>query len=143
MPCGAISGSSAAVAGLSKAPAVPSTKVAMKMWTSLSQPPSEPQARNSAVSGFRDLAELHHALALEAVGGLPGDKHQQRGRQKLHQPDHAEVEGAAGEIVDLPADRDRADLAREARQAPRQQEEDKGGLPEQRAGACGCEGRHA
>ena len=38
VPCGAISGSSAAVAGLSNAPAVPSTKVAMKMWTSVSQP---------------------------------------------------------------------------------------------------------
>ena len=50
VPCGAISGSSAAVAGLSKAPAVPSTKVAMKMWTSVSQPAYEPHARNSAVS---------------------------------------------------------------------------------------------
>ena len=37
-PCGVISGSSAAVAGLSKAPAMPSTKVAMKICTSVSQP---------------------------------------------------------------------------------------------------------
>jgi hypothetical protein len=51
--------------------------------------------------------------------GASGDKHQERSRQELHQPDHAEIEGAAGEIIDLPADRDARDLAGEARQAAR------------------------
>ena len=37
-PFGAISGSSAAVAGLSNAPAMPSTKVAMKICGTVSQP---------------------------------------------------------------------------------------------------------
>jgi hypothetical protein len=37
-PRGAISGSSAERAGLSNAPPIPSTKLAMKMWTSVSQP---------------------------------------------------------------------------------------------------------
>ncbi|MGY4489146.1 hypothetical protein ACVWWR_008337 [Bradyrhizobium sp. LM3.2] len=37
-PCGAIAGSSAAVVGLSKAPAMPSTKVATKICTSLTKP---------------------------------------------------------------------------------------------------------
>src|SRR5512147_2610199 len=109
-PCGAISGSSAAVAGLSNAPAVPSTKVAMKMCIWLSQPPNEPHARNSAVAASAIWQTCTTRLALEAVGGLAGDEHQKRGREKLHQPNHAEVEGAAGEIIDLPADRDRADL---------------------------------
>jgi len=48
---------------------------------------------------------------------------------------HAEVEGAAGEIIDLPADRDSCDLAGEARQAPRQQKEQKGALLQQGSGA--------
>ena len=37
-PFGAISGSSAAVAGLSNAPAMPITKVAMNICTTVSQP---------------------------------------------------------------------------------------------------------
>jgi hypothetical protein len=57
------------------------------------------------------LAKLHHAFALVTIRRVAGDEHQKRGREKLHQPDHAKVEGAAGEVVDLPADRDRADLA--------------------------------
>ena len=84
---------------------------------------------------FRDLAKLHHALALEPVGGVAGDENQQRRGQELHQPDHAELEGAAGDVVDLPADRNRRDLAGEARQAARQQEEQERPVPEQIAGA--------
>jgi len=38
VPFGAISGNNAAVAGLSKAPVVPSTNVAMKICSSVSQP---------------------------------------------------------------------------------------------------------
>ncbi len=37
-PCGAISGSSADVVGLSNAPAVPSTAVAIKICTTVSEP---------------------------------------------------------------------------------------------------------
>ena len=37
-PCGVINGKSAAVAGLSKAPAVPNTAVAMKICVTVSQP---------------------------------------------------------------------------------------------------------
>src|SRR5437764_675225 len=93
--------------------------------------PAEEQRRQR----LGKLANLHHALALVTVRGVAGDEYQQRGRQELHQPDHAEVEGAAGEIIDLPADRDRSDLAGETRQASRQQEEDKGALPQQSGGA--------
>ena len=84
---------------------------------------------------FRDLAKLHHALALEPVGGMTCDENQQRRGQELHQPDHAELKSAAGDFVDLPADRDRRDLAGEARQAARQQEEQERTVPEQFAGA--------
>jgi hypothetical protein len=74
--------------------------------------------------GFRELAELHHALVLEPVGRLPCNEYEQRGGKKLHQPDHAELEGAAGQIVDLPADRHRGDLTGKPRQASRQQKEE-------------------
>src|SRR6478735_1098997 len=69
-----------------------------------------------------------------AVAGMAGDEHQQRRGQELHEADHAEVEGRAGEIVDLPADRDRRDLAGETRQAAREQEEQEGAMGEERAG---------
>ena len=49
-PLGAISGSSAAVAGLSKAPAIPITKVAMNICATVSQPAKVETARNSAVA---------------------------------------------------------------------------------------------
>jgi len=91
---------------------------------------------------FRDLAQLNHTLALEPVGGMAGEDHQQRGWQKLHKPDHAEVEGAAGQVIDLPADRDCADLGGETRERARQQEADDGGPREQRTRVDGIHGRH-
>jgi hypothetical protein len=47
---GTISGNSAAVAGLSKAPAMPITKVAMKICGTVSQPAKVLTAKNSAVA---------------------------------------------------------------------------------------------
>jgi hypothetical protein len=41
---------------------------------------------------------------------MPGGKHQQRRRDELNQADHAEIKGAAGQLIDLPADRDGGDL---------------------------------
>jgi hypothetical protein len=43
--------------------------------------------------------------------------------------------GAAGDVVDLPADRDRRDLAGEARQLRDNRKNRKGAVPEQFAGA--------
>jgi len=66
---------------------------------------------------------------------VTSDKNQERRGQELHQPDHAELEGAAGDVVNLPPDRHRRDLAGEARQAARQQKEQERPVPEQFAGA--------
>jgi hypothetical protein len=41
---------------------------------------------------------------------MPGGEHQQRRGDELNQPHHAEIEGAAGHFVDLPADRYGGDL---------------------------------
>ena len=49
-PCGVISGKRAAEVGLSNAPAVPSTKDAMKICVTVSEPEYAPQASNRAVS---------------------------------------------------------------------------------------------
>ena len=35
----------------------------------------------------------------------PVDQRQAEGRQEFHQPDQAELEGAAGQVIDLPAQR--------------------------------------
>ena len=50
-----------------------------------------------------------------------GDQDQQQRRQELDDADEAEVERIAGEIVDLPADRDRDDLGGEGGQKARRQ----------------------
>ena len=86
---------------------------------------------------LRQLAELNHALALKAVGGMAGDEHQQCRRQELHQPDHAEIERAAGECIELPADRDRRHLAGKAGKAAREQEKQERPVPEQVGSADG------
>ena len=141
-PFGAINGSSAANAGLSNAPAIPSTKGRDENLRHREKArigaPGEKQRRQP----FRDLAELHHALAFVAVGGVAGHEQQQGGREELHQPDHAEIERAAGHVVDLPADGDGPDLAGEARQASRQQKRQERWMPEQIAGADRHQGRH-
>ena len=67
----------------------------------------------------------HDMAARVAVDDMAGRQRQAGERQELHQADEAEIEGAAGEIIDLPADRHRADLAGKSREASRQQEEEK------------------
>ena len=91
---------------------------------------------------FDDLANLHDAFALVAVRGVSRHEQQQRRRQELHEPDHAEIEGAAGQVVNLPADGDRADLGREPRKTARQQKQQKRFVPEQSAGADRHHRRH-
>jgi hypothetical protein len=66
---------------------------------------------------------------------MAGNENEQRRGQELHQPDHAELKGAAGHVVDLPADRNRRDLTGEARKASRQQKKQERGVPQQIAGA--------
>jgi hypothetical protein len=133
VPCGAISGSSAGDA----------EHEGRNEDMQLGEPagiraPAEKQRSHR----FRELADLHHPLALETIGRLASNKYQKRRRQELHQPDHTEIEGAAGHVIDLPADRYRTDLARKARQASRQQKEDQRALSEQRGCARRGKSRH-
>jgi len=85
---------------------------------------------------------LHDPLALVAIGRMSRHEHQQRCRQELNQSDHAEIERAAGQLIDLPSDGDCGDLAGEPRESPGNDEQQKRGMPEQSAGADGHQGRH-
>jgi hypothetical protein len=49
---------------------------------------------------------------------VAGDENEARHRQKLRQADHAEVEGAMRQRIDLPADRYGGDLVGTARKPP-------------------------
>jgi len=68
---------------------------------------------------LRELAELYDAAAVVTVGCVPGDEDEQGAGHELHEPDHAEIERAAGELIDLPADGDGGDLPGEFGKAPR------------------------
>jgi hypothetical protein len=56
------------------------------------------------------LAGAHDAAPVEAVGHVPRHQDQHHRRQELHQPDHAEHQRVAGQVIHLPADRHRKDL---------------------------------
>ena len=71
----------------------------------------------------------HDQPPAEAVGDRARDQDQQQRRQELNDPDQAEIEGIARQIVDLPADRDGNDLGREGRQEPRYPEAEEGAMP--------------
>jgi hypothetical protein len=82
------------------------------------QPPGEAApGQQTGRQSLHDLANLQHAPAIVAVRGVAGGEHQDCGGNELNQPDHAEIERAAGHFVDLPADRDPGDLAGETRES--------------------------
>ena len=62
---------------------------------------------------FHQHADDDDAAAGKTVGESAGHHHQQQGRQELHQPDQAEIEGIARDVVDHPAHRDGQDLRRQ------------------------------
>ena len=91
--------------GASKARATPKMKTAARMNSLLIQPKTDASA-SAPRPRLDDLADLQHAAPVVAVGDLAGDQHEHRHRQELHQPDEAEIEGAAGQRIHLPGDRD-------------------------------------
>ncbi len=54
--------------------------------------------------GAGAVADLDDPSAVEPVGGMAGQQHQQRHRQKFRQADQAEIQRIAGDLVYLPAD---------------------------------------
>ena len=63
--------------------------------------------RNAAAhERFGKLADAHDGAAVETVGDRAGDEDEEQRRRELDEADEAEVERVAGEVIDLPADRD-------------------------------------
>ncbi len=73
-------------------------------------------------------AHRDDATAVELVGHVPGGKGQKHGGYELHEADQAQVEGAVGQFVDLPADGDGHHLEAEARGAPGEPEIQEGAM---------------
>jgi hypothetical protein len=65
------------------------------------------------------LEDLQQAATVVAVGDLARDQHESGRRQELSEPDQPQVEGAAGECVHLPGDRDAQHLEAERRAGSR------------------------
>src|SRR5262249_7306864 len=66
------------------------------------------------------------------VGEMARHQDEQEGRDKLHQPDEAEIERVVGELVHLPADRHRLHVQRNGGGNARGPELDERPLPQQR-----------
>src|ERR1700744_434310 len=95
---------------------------------------------------FGDLAKLCDALPVVTVRGMARDEHQKRGGNELDEADEAEIERAAGQLIDLPADRDGCDLVGKFRKTARAQIEQEAALGEQVLSGrsrCGRQGAHA
>lgn len=80
---------------------------------------------------FSELGQRDHPAAIVAVRDVAGDEHHQRGGNELHQPDHAELEGGAGQLIDLPAHGNGGDLRGKARATARTEIEQERSVGEQ------------
>ena len=82
------------------------------------------------------LRHAHHQPAIVTIGDVPDHECQDHHRHELDEPDQSEVKGAAGQIVDLPADGDRLHLEGGGRCHARAPEEhERALLPQARRGA--------
>ena len=79
---------------------------------------------------FERGRQPHDQPAAEAVRHRASDEHQQQRGRELDDADEAEVERAARQVIDLPADGDGDDLRGKGRQEPRGPEEQEGPVPE-------------
>ena len=52
------------------------------------------------------IARPQHLAPVESIRRMPGNQKQQNARKKLRQPHQAQVEGALGDVVNLPSHRD-------------------------------------
>src|SRR5712692_8797576 len=93
----------------------------------------------AAVTPDSNSPSVHHAPAVVAVGDMADDQRQQHHRHELHQPDQSEVERAADEVVNLPADGDGLHLVGDRPGDARVPEEGEGAVPCQ-SGRRGGEG---
>lgn len=131
-PSGVTPGSSAAAAGLSEATAAPKDRDGTENLWHIQPTAEAPKGQEGAGDAFADLTELGDALTFVAVRYMPSRKHQKERWDELHLPHHAQIEGASGERVDLPAHRHTDNLVREFREAAGEEVRPEGPVAPQR-----------
>ena len=100
------------------------------------EPAAEAAERQGGVAGgLRQLAGDDDEPAIAAVRHLSDDQRQRDGRHELHEADEAEIERAARQRIELPADGDGLHVQREGDQHPRRPEERERGISDSRRAA--------
>ena len=107
---GTMPGTSVCMVGVSKARAVPLTNRIASITSRSSQAAERAEREGRGGQRLDDLAGADHDAAVVAVGDVADHEAEHHHGKELHEADEAEVEGAAGQFVDLPADRDRLHL---------------------------------
>ena len=107
---GTMPGTSACMVGVSKARAVPLTNRMASIASRVEEAAERADRECRGGQRLHHLAGADHEAAVVAVGDLADDDAEHHHREELHEADQAEVEGAAGQLIDLPADRHRLHL---------------------------------
>lgn len=124
-------GISAWRAGSSVARAAPMTKTGEK--PSGGEPRERARQRQrQRDKGLDALAEPQDAAPIIAVGDLPDDERQRETRHELRQSDQPQIERAARQRIDLPADRHGLHLEGDGGRDPRPPKEPERPMPPQR-----------
>ena len=91
------------------------------------EPAAEAADRKRGIAGgLGHLAGDHDEPAIAAIGDLADDERQGDGRHELHEPDEAEVEGAARQRIELPPDGNRLHVQGERDENSRRPEQCEG-----------------
>ena len=121
--CGTSSGVSARAAGLPMTFATPETAAIARNGQSFVAPFSVTRTRSDGDRDVQAEGGRGDSPPRQTVGDLARRQREQRKRQELHQSHEAEVEWIAADRVDLPADRDREHLRRQAVREDRRPEQ--------------------
>ena len=100
-------GASACAVGISNARAQPIMNTAANRSSRLSMPMKHRRGDHHGRQGIDALRSAHDQTAVVAVSRMPDQQREHDRRHELDQPDQAEIEGAVGQFVDLPADGER------------------------------------
>ena len=107
---GTIPGTSVCMVGVSNARAVPLTNRIASITSRREKAAERADREGRRGQRLDDLAGADHDAAVVTVGDMADQQAQHHHRKELHEADEAEIEGAAGQFVDLPADRHRLHL---------------------------------
>ena len=79
-------------------------------------------------AAFGDLAHHQDEAMVVAVGDVADEQRQHQHRTELREAEQAEIEGAAGQLVELPADRHHQHVERQDRRDPAEPVEREGAM---------------